>query len=368
MRLSIIYSAFDIIQYNFIASSILTIGLAYIFSVSCIPKIITLSDRFQLLDSPNSRKSHKHPKPTFGGIGIFLGILSLLFILPTNSTLYLVLGCSFCLLIMGILDDLFNMKVLIRLILEIALSYILFYNGFKISSLYGIFGINELHPIISFLLTTVFIVGLTNAFNLLDGIDGLAGGIFCINSLTFAILFLLNQDFIFALLAFSSFGACLGFLKFNFNPAKIFMGDTGSLFLGFLMAIFFIRIFSSSQNPQFPIIFALIMLPIFDTVRIIFTRLTAKKSPFCADKNHLHHLLLEKGLNHQKASLVLYSYHLVSITLSILVIQLPLEDSLIILVILNLFFQLYVQLHKTLRTYILFIKLKQLYRQGRKQY
>lgn len=286
-------------------------SLAFVISIKVIPKVIKWVNKKGLLAQPNHRTSHIIPTPTMGGIGIFLGLLSVIPFLNFNVEIFTVMFTMTILFVAGFWDDSYNMKSLVKLSIQLICATLLYYAGFKIDHLHGIFGINEIPEIISFIVTILFITAVTNAFNLIDGIDGLAGGVSLINTLFFGSIFLLNNQYDYAFIAFALSGALLGFLKYNFSPAKIFMGDTGSLFLGLIMSIFVIKTFQTNVTTELSISssIVLIFLPVFDTVRLFTHRILKKKSPFTADKNHLHHLVLRLLHSHAKATITICVLH-----------------------------------------------------------
>ena len=199
----------------------------------------------------------------------------------------------------------------------------------RIENLFGIFGIYSVPYIVSLPLTVFVFIALINAVNLIDGIDGLMGGIAMIAGGLFGVWFYLNQHYALACLAASMAGALLGFLRFNFSKtSKIFMGDTGSLIVGFLLAVFAVRFIQLNIQYRFdpnstfsaPILAIVVLIvPIFDTLRVFIIRLKNKKSPFVADRNHLHHLLIDSGLTHFQASLVLWIFTILSTGLFLLI-------------------------------------------------
>jgi UDP-N-acetylmuramyl pentapeptide phosphotransferase/UDP-N-acetylglucosamine-1-phosphate transferase len=246
-----------------------------------------------------------------GGIGIFLGLMTVLPFLEYNIEMIIVFIAIAVMFVMGFLDDLYNLKPMTKLLIQLGCAVALYFTGFEIDNLHGIFGIYEIPTIISFIITVFFIVGVTNAFNLIDGIDGLAGGISIINFLFFGIIFLMNNQTSYAIVAFTLSGALLGFLKYNFSPAKIFMGDTGSLFLGLLMSLFVIKTFQTNASTELSVSFSIILifLPVFDTIRLFVQRILKRKSPFTADKNHLHHLVLKVVPSHTYATTIICLLH-----------------------------------------------------------
>lgn len=191
--------------------------------------------------------------------------------------------------------------------------------------------------------SVLLIVGLTNAFNLIDGIDGLAGGLAFINSLVLGFVLLLQSNVMYSILAFTFAGALLGFLIFNFNSAKIFMGDTGSLIVGFLMAVLGIVVMKGgafsgglhlNSGSLTIIVVGILLLPVYDTLRVFTERILKKNSPFKPDKTHVHHLLIETGANHKKAAIILYISDILIIALAFLIRNINPSLSILLLFIL----------------------------------
>ena len=285
-------------------------ALALGTSILTIPYVIKWVNKKNLLAQPNHRSSHIIPTPSLGGIGIFLGLVSVVPFLPFNPEIIILLASVLILFVAGWYDDIYEMKSLVKLSIQLICAIGLYYAGFKIDNLHGIFGITEIQEPFSFIITILFIAGVTNAFNLIDGIDGLAGGITLINSLFFGFIFLFNQQISYTLIAFALSGAIIGFLKFNYHPAKIFMGDTGSLFIGLLMSLFAIKTMQANTSAElsFSVAIVLIFLPVFDTLRLFAQRILKKRSPFSADKNHLHHLVLKIVPNHAYATNIICAF------------------------------------------------------------
>jgi UDP-N-acetylmuramyl pentapeptide phosphotransferase/UDP-N-acetylglucosamine-1-phosphate transferase len=292
---------------------------AFVLTLIFIPPVILMVKRFKLFDRPNARKEHTTPIPTFGGIAIFAGtITSLLFWFNFNNhpsviTFYLSLTL---LLGVGIMDDLRDLAARYKLVIEAGLATLLAVSGIRITSFGGLFGINELHIIAQYTITVITIVGITNAFNLIDGIDGLAGGLGFMSLITLGIFLTLSKDLNYALVAFALAGALLGFLYFNFNPARIFMGDTGSLVLGFVIAVLCVQLMKINAIRPIPVVpniyvftLGIVLIPVFDTLRVFGTRLWNGRSPFSADKTHIHHLITNKGFSHGFASRIICVFH-----------------------------------------------------------
>ncbi|MCU0339620.1 MAG: undecaprenyl/decaprenyl-phosphate alpha-N-acetylglucosaminyl 1-phosphate transferase [Spirosomaceae bacterium] len=298
--------------------------IACAISVTSIPVIINISRLLGLQNKPNSRSSHKHDTPLFGGVAIYASLLVAHFIWPHTAeqpdaylTSLSVVGLT-SLFFLGLKDDILildpNKKLLIQVL---AVSTLVLLGGLKVDNLFGIFGWFEIPDLVSIPFTIFIFIALINAINLIDGVDGLAGGIAFIAGLSFGTWFLLNHHFSMACMAFSLSGALLGFLRFNFSKtSKIFMGDTGSLILGFMLAFFavkFIRLNVTYRHDadaffNAPVLAVMLLIvPIFDTLRVFLVRILNRKSPFKADRNHFHHILLDNGLTHFQTSFSLWS-------------------------------------------------------------
>ena len=213
-----------------------------------------------------------------------------------------------------------------KLIMQLLLGAIICFLGYRIESFHGILGIYEIPMVLQYGITIIFISGFINAFNFIDGIDGLAGGIALMNSVVFALFFLYAGNDFFSLWALGLAGACAAFLCYNINPARIFMGDTGSTVIGLLLALMGIKLIQIGSIESLPhlnniivAIIGILILPIYDIFRTIFHRLMRKQSPFQPDKTHIHHLLLKTRFNHIKSASILYisNFFLILIAFSI---------------------------------------------------
>lgn len=297
---------------------LLTLVAAYGIARTIIPVIIHLTLRHQLLDVPDERKQHQQPTPAFGGIGIFAGfIITTLFWLDSTAIEEgkFLFPAIMILFITGMKDDIQAMNPGKKFAMQFLAAIIVVAGGFRITDMYGLFGFHHLHAVFQYLFSVLFIAGFTNAFNLIDGVDGLAGGIGTIISSTLSIIFISSGLYFYAALCIALCGSLLGFLKYNFSPAKIFMGDTGSLVLGFLISVLSIKMLSIQNmklvhleisNPMI-MMSALLFIPLFDTFRVFIIRLSKGKSPFHADRKHLHHILQKNNLSHRMVCLVVYS-------------------------------------------------------------
>ena len=300
---------------------ILSFLVASFVAIISIPVVIKISEIKSLMEKPGERRAHTTPTPTFGGIAIFAAMVISYFLWPSLDqidvyrTNLAFVGMTI-LFFVGIKDDLVGIDPNKKIFFQVLPALILiFFGDLKVDYLYGIMGFHHIEQVVSILLTCFIFIALTNAINLIDGIDGLAGGIATIASITFGGWFLLAGHFDMACLAFTLAGALVGFLRFNFSKtSKIFMGNTGSLILGFMLAFFAVRFVSLNATYRFeptaffnaPIIAIVILIvPIFDTLRVFLVRILAGRSPFSADRNHMHHVLLDNGLSHAASTAVL---------------------------------------------------------------
>lgn len=296
--------------------------IALFISLRSIPVIINISGLRGLMDNPVKRSSHSTPTPTFGGVAIFAGILIGYMIWNFGDEgilLHKVFAGMTILFFLGIKDDLYALSPTKKIGIQVIASAIVVVGcDLRISDLFGIFGIGEIPYLLSIGLTIFIFVAMINAFNLIDGIDGLAGGIGMIASGGFGLWFLVNHHYSLACLALCLSGALLGFLRFNFSQNnKIFMGDTGSLIIGYIITVLAVKFIHfnvlhawdpSSSFVSAPIIaIVILVVPIFDTIRVFSVRILRGKSPFKADRMHMHHLLIDNKLSHMQASFTLYA-------------------------------------------------------------
>lgn len=296
--------------------------LAFYLTRKVFPIIIHLAIKKNLMDLPVGRSSHKKMTPNLGGVGIFIPFL--LCICISGSVLELqefetrhllaVIGAISILFFIGIKDDLIGISPFKKLGGQfVAASVIVFAANLRIESLYGLFGIGVLGFGWSILLTIFLFLFFANAFNLIDGIDGLAGVQGVIGSGVLGGYFIYSSQIVAGLLSFVLLACLLGFLSFNLSKKnKIFMGDSGSLFVGFLLmllAFSFLKLDLSQVTYVLPhklvLLFAVFAFPILDTIRVFFLRIVKGKSPFAADRNHLHHKLLDLGLSHVNATITI---------------------------------------------------------------
>ena len=307
---------FDFHEYKFALLSFVT---AFVVTLITIPPILQLVKKYSLYDIPDYRKEHKMPIATFGGIAIWAGMVISMMLWFAFSRQIVIIGFMFSLVILfslGIMDDLKNLPARYKLIIEIGLATIMAIAGARITTFNGLFGIHDLPLSAQYTFTVLAIVGITNAFNLIDGIDGLAGGLGFMSLVTLGIFLTLSGDNNIALIAFSLAGGLLAFLYFNLNPARIFMGDTGSLVLGFVVSIMCIRLIQVNNSLQNPIVphaavftLGIVLIPVFDTLRVFAIRMWKGQSPFSPDKTHIHHLLTNAGFSHGFTAKLICTVH-----------------------------------------------------------
>lgn len=301
-------------MYDIILSFITAFLLVYL----AIPSIINIARVKHLYDVPDHRKSHDEAVPTLGGVAIFAGVIfSIILWTPFEvfGDLQYIL-CSFIIIfLIGAKDDILPMSPFRKMMGQIFACFILVFKAqVRLTSLYGIFGVYEMPEIASILLSMFTILVIINAFNLIDGINGLTGSLATLISITLGTWFFLVDRVDLAIIAFSLAGATIAFLRYNITPARIFMGDTGSMLIGLISAILvieFIEIHTEIQGSPYAfkavpaVAVGILILPLFDTLRVFVVRLFKGKSPLNADRSHIHHLLLDTGLSHMQATSVL---------------------------------------------------------------
>ena len=292
---------------------------SFVISFLIVPVIIKYSLRKNLVDIPGRRKIHKKVTPSMGGIAIFGGffISSLIWIdFSYWGEIKFILVALFVIFFIGVRDDLVPLRALVKLMGQLMAVFLLIaLFDLRLKSLYGLFGIYELPLIVSYTLTVFTIIAITNSFNLIDGLDGLAGTIASIALIAFGTWFFLVGDYRFAIFAFSMLGAILAFLIFNWEPSEVFMGDTGALVIGMMLAILAIHFIDSNYNlpvtdpykfdASIATAACFIMIPLVDTSRIIILRLWKGQSPFTPDKSHIHHAIMRLGKTHSQTTTIL---------------------------------------------------------------
>ncbi len=304
--------------------------VSFVIAYRFIPVIINIARKKNLVDEPNHRTSHKGQVPTLGGIAIFAGfsIAVLAFNYTTETVIFSVsIAAATILFYWGVKDDILEISPLKKLYGQaIASLTVILLGDLRLTNLHGFLGFHQL-PYVAGVLVTLFIFLLIiNSFNLVDGIDGLAAGLAVVSSVFLGEWFLRAGEIGMVIMALSLIGALLAFMKYNLLDVnyKIFMGDTGSMLLGFILAVMVVR-FNEMNVPGSPFrnmeaapaySFAILMVPLFDTIRLFVVRLYVKCTPFAPDRAHMHHFLLKLGFSHIHATFILMFSNIVFILLA----------------------------------------------------
>ncbi len=325
-------------------SILFTFITAFAVSFLLTPPVKKLAFKIGAVDVPrDNRRMHKKPTALLGGLAIFAGFLvAALIFVPIDRPFRGILLGSIIIIIMGIFDDIYALSAKLKLIIQIIAALFPVLSGVRIDMIavpkfidaYGYLGLGYF----SIPLTILWIVGVTNAINLLDGLDGLACGVSSISSVTILCIALLvgEPDIAFATAALA--GACFGFLPYNFNPAKLFMGDTGALFLGFMLSTLSIQgLFKGYAVISLAVPFLILGLPLFDTAFAMLRRAKNHKPIMSPDRGHLHHRLVDAGLSQKQAVTVIYVMCIILCAIAVLLIWTGAVSPLAILIVLVAF-------------------------------
>ena len=310
---------------------VLSFALSCVITLYAVPSLIKLAYQKRLFDDPalEERKIHKCRTPNLGGVAVLTSFAFTACLLISGNLLpyaNYIFASGLLIFLVGLKDDLSALNPYKKFFAQsITALIVVYFADIRLTSFYGIFGIGDIHPMVSYLFSSLLIVFIINAFNLIDGINGLLGSVTLIVSLTFGYMFYRMQQPGLTLLAFSMGGSVLGFLRYNAGKARIFMGDAGAYTNGFIVSVLAIQFIelnktaipSASDSPILDAVpavaIATLIIPIYDTLRVIVIRLVQGKSPFMADRNHLHHRLLDTGMNHTQATLILASFNVLMI-------------------------------------------------------
>lgn len=319
--------------------------ISYLLGVFIVPLVISFSKKKGLVDNPGERKIHEHPVSRLGGVSIWIStmltflLLVVLSFYPKGSLLSGILLGGSLMFFLGLIDDIYCLNAKFKLLIQVSIATIVFLLGIRIDTLYNPFGdLIHLNLLISYIITMLWIVGISNAVNFIDGIDGLAGSIITISAVTLGVVSIsLAPSNVSSLIAFILAGSMLAFLTYNFNPAKIFMGDSGALFSGFLLAT--LSITGTMQTPTIAMFTPLFLLavPIADITFSSLRRMCKGKSPFVADAEHIHHKLLHLGCSQNKTVLILATSALVFGVIGALIINITLIRYFICAILIALF-------------------------------
>jgi len=300
--------------------SLLVVGVTLLVVAAIIPFVKKIALHIGALDIPNERKVHKNPIPRLGGLGIFIGFLLgyMIFGKPSVQMNSILIG-SFIILLTGIFDDIKPISAKAKLIGQLAAGAVIVFYGDILLTHVTIFGQYIDFGILAYPITLIFIVACTNIINLIDGLDGLSSGISSIFYLsTIIICFFQNRFGLEFTLALIALGSTLGFLIHNFNPARIFAGDSGALFMGFIIAVISLLGFKTTVITSIFIPLMILAVPILDTLFAIIRRLLKHKKISDPDKEHLHHQLLKMNFSHKNTVLIIYGINILFATASIL--------------------------------------------------
>ncbi|WP_430929138.1 glycosyltransferase family 4 protein [Polaribacter marinivivus] len=292
----------------------------FLITLFVLPRIRKTALKFNLMDSPNQRSSHDTVVPTFGGVAFYITLVFTLFItqlLDTNDITISLLVSLTIIFFVGLKDDFHELSPKMKFLGQVVTVLILMSQPeFLVYSLHGFFGIQEIHPIISIIFSSFLFLGFINAFNLIDGIDGFASITGIVIAGSYGLLFHSIGNYYFLAICVAVISMLFAFLRFNFSSKKkIFMGDTGSLLIGTILGLLTMKLLSlggetysalAIYRKEIPLlILCILIIPTFDIARVIYIRVTQKKSIFSADRNHIHHVLIDAGLSHKQASLLI---------------------------------------------------------------
>lgn len=314
-----------------------------VFSISIIPILKKIAIKTGWTDKPDQRKIHHQPIPLIGGISIGIAtslacISNPLFIETIQRNIPVLTG-AYTMLLIGAIDDRFNIKPLFRLLIQLACAYNAAASGIRLHSFYGFLGINEIPLLSQYIVTIILIAGVVNAYNLMDGIDGLLGILSIIGfSILSYVSFKVNHTEQ-LILFISIIGSLVVFLRFNLSvTGKIFMGDAGSLFLGFILITSAITLLNTTevcisavQTKILLLLASIFLVPVLDSLRVYLGRIKKGNSPFQADKTHLHHLILFLGITHKQAATIIAVFVVaITVIVSTLIEFLPLTITVLI--------------------------------------
>ncbi len=328
---------------------LLSIAISFAITFLAIPAIINVAEMKKLFDMPDERKIHHTPITPLGGLGIFAGFvfgcMLTLHFTQSNDLQYFI-AASLVIFFLGLKDDILVISPVKKFIGQVLAAFIIIYYGeTQIHSMQGFLGFYQLPEMFSLLLTYFAVIVVINSFNLIDGVDGLAGSLGLLSTVIFGMYFLKINMLPYSIFAFSLAGSLLAFLIFNFQPAKIFMGDTGSLLIGTVNAILVIKFINVANTadaaalpiPASPAVgFTILMIPLLDTLRVFGIRIFHRRSPFSPDRNHIHHLLLDRGFSHRSITFFLLAVNLACVAL--VYIGRSLDCTLLLLSVFAVFF------------------------------
>ncbi len=329
------------LAFSFFFSWVTSFLITYLY----IPKIIEFANRFKLYDKKNTRSIHDRKVPAFGGLAIFAGILiSCMFWCQMSNIQFFLVGLAMIFFV-GLVDDFLDLSPIKKLLGQIFAIYIVIhYSGICINNFHGVLGIYEIPGYVSIPFTIFTFIVITNAYNLIDGIDGLAGGIGIIAAISFSTLSFLAENYNFTIIGLTLVGSLMAFMKYNFFPAKIFMGDTGSLLVGFILSVLAVNTIEAgfvSTNINFPnkgpfLAIGILALPLFDSLRVFMVRLIKyKRNPLSADRRHFHHVIFRINKSQKNTVFTIYFTSIILLVITYCLIDFNVNYAIAILAILS---------------------------------
>lgn len=302
----------------------LTLVLSFLMSFALVfaimPSVIRIAQDKGFVADPIARSSHKMSTPCIGGIPIFIGIIfTSLLMTPFDewAEMQFILSAMVLVFLVGVKDDIESLSPLHKMIgLCIAISILVTRGEVQLSGMYGLLGMDGTFPNwLSLLISGFTLLVITNAFNLIDGINGLSGTVGTIASISFGVWFFMVDQFYLGVLCMTTAGSLIAFLRFNVSPARTFMGDTGALVVGLLLGVMAVKFIDVNATASFPsqyrfaspiaVVVGILIIPLFDTIRVFTTRIIRGESPLRPDRRHIHHLLIDSGFSHMEATIIL---------------------------------------------------------------
>ena len=331
-----------------ISELVITFLISCVTSLLVTPIIIKLALKLKVVDKPdNHRKMHKGAKPSMGGLAIFIGAAAgFIYLQPATPEMNAIILGALIMLITGLVDDIYEIRALYKLFGQISAAVVVVSSGLVIEKLTIPFmGTVYLDNFVGIALTIFWILAATNAINLIDGLDGLAAGVSAIALTSILVMAIMDYRIVVVGLCIILVGSSVGFLFHNFHPSKIFMGDTGALFLGYSIAVVsMLGLFKNVAFFSFVIPVIVLAIPVFDTLLAIIRRAASNQGIATADKKHIHYRLMEMGYSHQGSVLIIYAFSLFFGIMAIIFNSVTLLTSLVFLVIIILGIQLIAEL------------------------
>ncbi|MDR5589346.1 MraY family glycosyltransferase [Christiangramia sp. SM2212] len=329
---------------NYLFFVLCVFGIAFLATFYFIPKVLWVTKEKNLMKTINERSSHDKLIPNFGGVAFFMVLVLVISILQSVKTTFTgnhLIVAATLLFMVGLKDDLVISTARVKLFGQLSAAFFLVFSPeLQITSLHGLFGISEVPEVIGYFISAFIVIAVINAYNLIDGIDGLASMAGIVMSLAFALAFYSSGNPYFVLISVTVAGILAAYLRFNFSRGKnkIFMGDSGSLIIGLVLACLTLKVialpFDSKvaylNNGRLVYLASVLFIPLFDTLRVMVLRVVDGRSPFEADRNHIHHILLDLGLSHFKASFSLAVLNVFMIASFIILSNYLLHDYLLI--------------------------------------